>query len=245
MDKQSCNIVQDLLPLYIDEACSEESREMVEAHLKECEACREVFEQMKENLKFPAEYADAKRGLEKIRKVLRKKYVILALVVAAVTGGCMAGSWILQTIEEPIAYEDLKMSVVRDKKDPTLYNLTFNGESYACLYSESITLKEDKNCIYEAEIVHCSRSLWTQIFERKPLKNAVMWSFSENPDATVGYVTDEKGNRKVIKTVAAYYQATPGSPRYLLWEAEWYNKRYGKSSSKNLTNQKASPIIEE
>lgn len=120
MDKQSCNIVQDLLPLYIDEACSEESREVVEAHLKECEACREVFEQMKENLKFPAEHADAKRGLEKIRKVLRKKYVILALVVAAVTGGCMAGSWILQTIEEPIAYEDLKMSVVRDKKDPTL-----------------------------------------------------------------------------------------------------------------------------
>ncbi|MGO4542865.1 zf-HC2 domain-containing protein [Paenibacillus sp. 2TAB19] len=39
--RQPCNVVYDLLPLYIDGVCSEESKELVEEHLTECPACRE------------------------------------------------------------------------------------------------------------------------------------------------------------------------------------------------------------
>ena len=35
MNKQ-CEIVQDLLPLYVDGACSESSAEMVREHLESC-----------------------------------------------------------------------------------------------------------------------------------------------------------------------------------------------------------------
>ena len=38
--KFDCNIIQDLLALYHDGVCSEESREAVEQHLAECEKCR-------------------------------------------------------------------------------------------------------------------------------------------------------------------------------------------------------------
>lgn len=38
--KISCEIVQDLLPLYCDGVCSQDSRQVVEAHLKDCEKCR-------------------------------------------------------------------------------------------------------------------------------------------------------------------------------------------------------------
>ncbi len=34
-----CNVIQDLLPLYIDDCCSEESRQIVEEHLKSCSQC--------------------------------------------------------------------------------------------------------------------------------------------------------------------------------------------------------------
>ena len=43
-----CGIIKDLLPLYIDEVCNEESRQAVETHLAECEACRKCYEAMKE-----------------------------------------------------------------------------------------------------------------------------------------------------------------------------------------------------
>src|SRR5699024_4093869 len=36
-----CGLIQDLLPLYYDEVCSQESRSLVEEHLAECPACRQ------------------------------------------------------------------------------------------------------------------------------------------------------------------------------------------------------------
>ena len=38
MSKISCHIIQDILPLYVDGIVSEDTKEMVEEHLRECEA---------------------------------------------------------------------------------------------------------------------------------------------------------------------------------------------------------------
>ena len=43
-----CNVVKDLLPLYVDECCSEESAKLVADHLSVCESCRKVYAQMRE-----------------------------------------------------------------------------------------------------------------------------------------------------------------------------------------------------
>lgn len=43
----NCNIVKDLLPLYIDGCCSEESKNVVEEHMKACDECKKLFEDMK------------------------------------------------------------------------------------------------------------------------------------------------------------------------------------------------------
>ncbi len=37
----SCEIIEDLIPLYIDEVCSDKSKEAVADHLKNCDHCRE------------------------------------------------------------------------------------------------------------------------------------------------------------------------------------------------------------
>lgn len=46
MNKQ-CEIVQDLLPLYIDNVCSKSSAEMVEDHVSECSECLKLRDKMK------------------------------------------------------------------------------------------------------------------------------------------------------------------------------------------------------
>lgn len=46
MDNVTCQIIQDLLPLYCDGVCSEESRKLVEAHVRICEKCREELRLM-------------------------------------------------------------------------------------------------------------------------------------------------------------------------------------------------------
>lgn len=40
MSKVSCEIVKDLLPLYYDNVCSDDSKRMVEIHLSDCERCK-------------------------------------------------------------------------------------------------------------------------------------------------------------------------------------------------------------
>ena len=43
-----CNVIKDLLPLYVDECCSEESVRLVAEHLDVCESCRKMYDQMRE-----------------------------------------------------------------------------------------------------------------------------------------------------------------------------------------------------
>ena len=38
--KITCQVVEDLLPLYHDGVCSGDSRKIVEEHLEECQSCR-------------------------------------------------------------------------------------------------------------------------------------------------------------------------------------------------------------
>ena len=43
----NCEVVRDLLPLYTDDACSTESRRLVEEHLQECPACSSFLERLR------------------------------------------------------------------------------------------------------------------------------------------------------------------------------------------------------
>ena len=40
MKQISCNVIKDILPLYLDDVVSQDTREMVEEHLESCDACR-------------------------------------------------------------------------------------------------------------------------------------------------------------------------------------------------------------
>lgn len=44
--KYSCNVIRDLLPLYQDDVCSEDSKRIVQEHLKECDTCRRLKEEL-------------------------------------------------------------------------------------------------------------------------------------------------------------------------------------------------------
>ena len=41
--KYPCSLIQDLLPLYHDGVCSEESNKIIEAHLSECSSCKDYY----------------------------------------------------------------------------------------------------------------------------------------------------------------------------------------------------------
>lgn len=50
-EKGDCKIVQDLLPNYIEKLTSEETNIFIEEHLKNCDECKKVLENMKNDFK--------------------------------------------------------------------------------------------------------------------------------------------------------------------------------------------------
>lgn len=72
--KISCIVIRDLLPLYHDNVCSEESRELIEEHIKTCEDCKSELEKYNIEIKR-ANYIDKKSNIEEagpINKIAKK-----------------------------------------------------------------------------------------------------------------------------------------------------------------------------
>lgn len=77
-DKNICNIVGDLIPLYCDDMCSAESRSAVEEHTAECEKCRRLLESCSAELKNVSQKTDIKS--RRIIGRVRRKFLVTAVV---------------------------------------------------------------------------------------------------------------------------------------------------------------------
>lgn len=55
MKKISCNVIQDMLPLYIEKTACDDTVELIEEHLKTCETCRRSYQMILSELSDPAE----------------------------------------------------------------------------------------------------------------------------------------------------------------------------------------------
>ena len=83
----SCDIIRDLLPLYVDGALSDASAELVREHLRECHPCRLNYHQLKPVIKATlpppinpnAEYAAF------LRRLRSRRITVQAATAAAVT----------------------------------------------------------------------------------------------------------------------------------------------------------------
>ncbi len=83
-DRISCGIARDLMPLVIDDACGEESRQAVEAHIAGCAECAKVYEAMKVEIPKPAadeqENAHFTQSMKKTRRKTRWIKILCAVL---------------------------------------------------------------------------------------------------------------------------------------------------------------------
>ena len=95
MSKLKCNISEDLMPLYIEDILSEESKKDMELHLEECENCKKIYNELKED-----EYENLKTDtLDSIKNYLNKiKYILIIFSIAVSVGISILGNGFLSTI---------------------------------------------------------------------------------------------------------------------------------------------------
>ena len=97
--KYPCGIIKDLLPLYIDGVCNDDSRQAVENHLAECEACRMCHEAMKETEGYvdKEDMADENmvNSLKTVKNKIHKRIAAVILSVVAAAVACVGGYHLL------------------------------------------------------------------------------------------------------------------------------------------------------
>lgn len=111
--KYPCEMIRDILPLYLDGVCCEESRIAIEKHLSECSACKEFYAAMREadRIKIGTHDADHERkkadSFQAVKKRLFRKQIfvaVAAVVVLVLIAFATAG--VLKGTVEVVEYED-------------------------------------------------------------------------------------------------------------------------------------------
>lgn len=149
--KISCNIIQDLLPLYYDKVCSDESNKLVVEHIKECKICRNQLEIMEEELENTIVLEKGVKDLKDIADTLKRdkrKSVFKGVLVSFITFIIISGGFIGLTEwkVKPVSSDLLDVSEVyrlsdgrivyhlniKDDKDlrAIKFKATENGEFY-------------------------------------------------------------------------------------------------------------------
>lgn len=79
-----CKIVEDLLPLYIEELTSGETGAFIRTHLAECEACAAMHRRMTAPVREEAEKVNYKKTLRlNLLKIVGQVLLVLSLIVGA------------------------------------------------------------------------------------------------------------------------------------------------------------------
>lgn len=90
--KCECDIVKDLMPLYIDDLLSENSKKFVEDHMDSCESCKKYYEKLSSEIEIPvskeARFSDL-RPIEYLKSNLSKKIIKKVLATVLVVGLCV------------------------------------------------------------------------------------------------------------------------------------------------------------
>lgn len=96
--RNECNIIRDILPLYIDEIVSEDTISSVEEHLEKCTSCRIELEKMKapnalESVVSDTQIIDEKPLKAFVKKWNQKKRIVISafvtvLLLAVLLGSC-------------------------------------------------------------------------------------------------------------------------------------------------------------
>lgn len=117
--KIKCNIIKDLLPLYVEQLVSEESKVDIEEHLQECDQCRKIYQEMntpQQHIQYSREPAESFRRYVKKKKtswgvkIAVITAVIIFLIVRVLSIGGLVAFFAIHNDKWAKIYEDTDVS---------------------------------------------------------------------------------------------------------------------------------------
>ena len=232
----TCEVVQDLLPSYVDGLTSDVSNQAVEQHLKTCESCRKLYREMQEPMNGEnvsdineGQKADSKNlseidYLKKIRSKNRMRILAAVLIFAIAVG---VGLWskvyvIGQKVEQA---EFVQADVVVEDHNVSVQGLlldTTKGVSDVAFQEKdgivTVSLRETRKSSFhtnEFQVDYQSSEDVKQVV----LENRILWDDGVSIDGTVSdlyqsrnpYVGDTSADGRSVQAARAVLGINDGA----------------------------------
>ena len=132
MKNITCNVVKDILPLYIDNVVSDDTRRLIEEHLKSCSGCRIEAEEMKRSIEIPLDRhieVDEAGMIKNLKRRFLKKKILIAIISAVAALVAVALIYTYASVSRTvIPFDDSKISIT--ESGDKLYAI-YNGNDMA------------------------------------------------------------------------------------------------------------------
>lgn len=192
-----CEVIRDLIPLYVDDAASEASQKLVKEHIESCRECKKMMEDMKGTLQIPVSATEQVKNMEpfyKLRKSLVKTIVKVSVIIGVVIAVLLIGFRLMFAVTVPVKNPDVTFFVSDDQ-----VMMRYDGPG-DILYSASGTWVDDNGNEPKDYIIQFYQTFWdrfvTPLYDHEPM---------------VSYITDMNEAKRIF--------ATDGT---LLWENPEY-----------------------
>lgn len=232
----TCEVVQDLLPSYVDGLTSDVSNQAVEQHMKTCESCRKLYSEMREPMNGEdvseindGQKADSKKlseidYLKKIRKKNRMRILAAVLIVVIAVG---VGLWskvyvVGQEVEQAefvqanVAVEDHKVSVQGLLLDTTkgVSDVAFQEKDGIV----TVSLRETRKSSFHTNEFQADYQSAEDV-KQVVLENRILWDDGVSIDGTVSdlyqsrnpYVGDTSADGRSVQAARAVLGINDGA----------------------------------
>ncbi|MBT2693017.1 zf-HC2 domain-containing protein [Bacillus sp. ISL-55] len=180
--KISCNMIRDILPLYVEDMASQDTRDLVEEHIASCEDCKKRLEEMRTFEEPPVDTDIA--PLRNIQNTLRKKKlqtiilsVMVTLVFAVVTIAYL-------TTPAYISYNENAVSIIERDDGTVLLNFSEEVSGYNV---NQYPAADNSGYVYD---ITTWETIWQQKINKNNLENTVLNPNGETVASIYYYNTD-------------------------------------------------------
>ena len=183
-----CNLIKDILPLYVEDMVSTDTKEFVNAHLEHCAECRAELERMRGPAKFVPDIDTDIVPLKRIKKDLfirRLQTIFFTAIIACAVVMIVFG---VLTSPKFFPYSDDLLNVVDNHSGEIIVTFDDRVTGYTCT----------KEFYEETEIyrINAWTTTWDLYFSNRGNQNVVIPS---NDDSNIQiFFTQNNGSEDVL-----------------------------------------------
>ena len=234
MNKIACDVIKDLLPLYVDDVCSEKTKDLIKAHLAECEDCLKYYESLQEGLPEVVisskteswdSFTREKEFITKVSKKIAQKatlkgvvisFLCFILIMCLITSSSSLTANPFQFIpflDHRLEVEDIHVTEIYELDNGDIYFTLWSDEKINWSHMTGLDydkyLEEDTKYFASAQLTY---TWWSEYIEHVAALHSVSFVYQTEQ---IGYnPTGEEGTFDI----SSIYYIGKNDERLTIWE---------------------------